>query len=270
MRIGLSSAAFYGRGQTEDQAAMLRDYPVQCCEIFLQTPSEYSAAFGALVRERLGDLPCRSVHPKGTQFEQDLFGLSARQVSDSMRMFTSVCDAAQVLGARYYVFHGPFGVHAPMVPQRIHALQATMARMQEIAAERGMEVLWENVHWCALKNPEDVRAVREMLPEMGFVLDVKQAWHAGVDPLEMLQAMGKQLRHVHVLDWKEAGELCLPGQGCMDWKALFRSLADSGFDGDVMLEPYERHVRDAETLRRSLRMLQELRDAYCKIPKDGV
>ena len=261
MRIGLSSAAFYGRGETEEQAAMLRDYPAQSCEIFMQTPSEYSTDFGALVREKLGDLPCRSVHPKGTQFEQDLFGRSARQVEDAMRLFIGVCDAGQALGARYYVFHGPFGVHAPLIPERIHNLQPTMARMQAIAAERGIEVLWENVHWCAVKNPRDVRAVREMLPEMGFVLDVKQAWHGGVDPFDMLEAMGDKLRHVHALDWTAEGLLCLPGQGCMDWKKLIRKLSEIGFDGDVMLEPYERHTRDAEAVRRSMEMLREIRNS---------
>ena len=257
MRIGLSSAAFYGRGETEDQAAMLQDYPAQSCEVFLQTQSEYSAAFGCLVRERLGGLPCQSVHPKGTQFEQDLFGRSRRQVEDSMRLFTGVCEAGEALGARYYVFHGPFGVHAPLLPERIHALQPTMARMQAIAAAHGLEVLWENVHWCAVKNPRDVRAVRELLPEMGFVLDVKQAWHGGVDPFDMLEAMGEKLRHVHVLDWTAEGELCLPGQGCMDWRRFMAELRKLGFTGDVMLEPYERHTRDSVQVCRSLEMLVE-------------
>jgi len=249
---------------------MLRGFPAQSCEIFLQTPSEYNGQFGALVRERLGDLPCRSVHPKGTQFEQDLFGRSARQAEDAMSLFTGVCDAGQALGAKYYVFHGPFGVHAPLIPQNIHQLRPVMARMQAIAAAHGMEVLWENVHWCAMKNPQDVQAVREMLPEMGFVLDVKQAWHGGVDPFDMLEAMGDKLRHLHALDWTAQGELCLPGQGCMDWKELIRKLAQTGFDGDIMLEPYERHARDADSLRASLRMLRDLRDAYCKMPENGV
>lgn len=257
MRIGMSSAGFYGRAETEDLARLLKEFPVQTCEIFLQTPSEYSAEFGALVRERLGDLPCQSVHPKGTQFEQDLFARSPRQVADAKRLFIGVCEAGQALGAKYYVFHGPFGVHAPLIPQKIFRLQETMAMMQEIAAEHGMEVLWENVHWCALKDLQDVQAVREMLPEMGFVLDVKQAWHAGVDPLAMMQTMGQQLRHVHVLDWTADGELCLPGQGCVEWQRLMAALQAQGYTGVVMLEPYERHTRDSDALRRSLAVLYD-------------
>ena len=101
MRVGLSCAAFYGRGETEDAAALVRGFPAACCEVFVQTPSEYCGAFGRVVRERLGDLPCVSVHPLGTQFEQQLFGRSARQVEDAFRLFTGVCDAGQAMGAAY-------------------------------------------------------------------------------------------------------------------------------------------------------------------------
>ena len=91
MTVGMSSAAFYGRLETEDQAALLREFPVDVCEIFLETHSEYSAAFGAQVRERLAGLRCLSVHPKGTQFEQDLFGRSRRQAEDALRAFRGLC-----------------------------------------------------------------------------------------------------------------------------------------------------------------------------------
>ena len=44
MRLGLTTAAFYGRLETEEAAARLRALDVDCAEVFLQTPSEYSAA----------------------------------------------------------------------------------------------------------------------------------------------------------------------------------------------------------------------------------
>ena len=76
MKLGMSSAVFYGYLETEDAAAALKDYGLQTCEVFLETHSEYSPAFGQTVRERLRGLPCVSVHPKGTQFEPDIFGQS--------------------------------------------------------------------------------------------------------------------------------------------------------------------------------------------------
>lgn len=258
MKLGLSSAAFYGRMETEEQAAYLTQFPVACCEVFLQSRSEYTADFGALVRENLRGIPCVSVHPKGTQFEWDLFGRSRRQVEDAFELFTGVCEAGQALGARFYVLHGPAGVSAPLEPGRIYNLQPTVDRMEKIAADHGMEVLWENVSWAALRRPQDVEALGQLLPRQRFVLDVKQALRAGQDPLAMLRAMGDRVAHVHVLDVDEAGELCLPGRGAVDWRGIAKHLQDIDYGGAVILEPYERQARNEAELRQCLEWLRLL------------
>ena len=168
-------------------------------------------------------------------------------------MFERVCQAGSALGAAYYVFHGPFGVHAPLTPERIHCLPERFARMRDTAARYGMEVLWEDVHWCALKNPEDIRSMLSLVPEMNFVLDVKQTWMAGTTPYAMLETMGSHVRHIHVLDQRPDGSLCLPGEGGMtDWPRLMRQLRDMGYEGAVILEPYEWQTRDASALQKSL------------------
>ena len=108
MKLGLTSAAFYGCMETEDAAAFLQAFGLDTCEVFLESHSEYTADFGQLVRGKLGALGCTSVHPKGTQFEPDLFGQSARQRDDALSIMRGVMDAGQVLGAKYYVFHGRY------------------------------------------------------------------------------------------------------------------------------------------------------------------
>lgn len=254
----MSSAAFYGHGETEDQAAMLVAYPLDVCEVFLQTRSEYSASFGALVKERLAGLPCVSAHPKGgTQYELDLFGRSNRQTEDAMALFEQVCAAAEALGARYYVMHGPFSVSGRLRVAQIHELRQRTLRLRDIAAGYGVDMLWENVHWCALRDPEDVREMTAILPEQRFVLDVKQAYRAGTTPYAMLEAMGDRVRHVHALDMDAGGRLCLPGRGVTDWRSLMRELRDRGYDGAVILEPYEWMARDPEALKRSLGFLRD-------------
>lgn len=258
MRLGLSSAAFYGRLETEDAAAHVRDFPAQVCEVFLETHSEYCRRFGEMVRERIGDMPCVSIHAKGTQFEPDLFGRSHRQVEDAMRIFSGVCDAGQALGAKYYVFHGPGNARNALPPDKVNALQERFGRMQEIAAQRGMEVLWENVSWCSIRDPEDVRRAKELLPGVHFVLDVKQAFRGGVAVTDMIRAMGGDIRHVHVLDQDDRGSLCLPGAGVLDWPMLLGELKAVGYDGVILLEPYDYQGRDEAALRRSLEYLHGL------------
>ena len=90
MRLGLSSAAFYGRREVEDTAALLPGYGLDVCEVFLNSFSEYSTDFGGLVRERLNGLPCVSVHPKGTQFEPDIF----RRLASGRTRWTSSAGSA--------------------------------------------------------------------------------------------------------------------------------------------------------------------------------
>ena len=258
MKLGLSTAAFYSIGETEENAAHVASLPVDTCEVFLECWSEYTVAFGQLVRQQLGDLHVSSVHPKGTQFENDLFARSARQVQDAREIFTGVIQAGQAVGAKYYVMHGPGTVVTPRTPEQILGLAEHMGVLQGIAQAHGMEVLWENVSWCSMRTTEHLRTLKGILPDMHFVLDTKQAYRAGIDPRDMLAAMGQDLRHVHVLDWTAEGKLCLPGEGAFDWPDFFCRLKDMGYRGSVILEPYENLSRDDARLIRSLEYLRGL------------
>ena len=86
MKIGLSTAAFYGKWEVEEAAAHIRGYGAECAEVFFQTRSEYTKEFARLTRDRLDGLPCTSVHPFGTAFENEFFGRSARQRADALDM----------------------------------------------------------------------------------------------------------------------------------------------------------------------------------------
>lgn len=256
MRLGMSTAAFYGTGDTEVLAARMGNWGLDCCEVFLETASEYSAAFGRVVRKALGGLDCVSVHPMSSQFEAQLYAVYHRQREDALRLFEGACDAGQALGARYYVLHGPFRVRGEQQLTDVRDLIGHTQALRERAGARGLEVVWENVSWCALRKPEDVAFLRARFPDMGFVLDVKQATECGVPPEDMVRAMGPRLRHLHLMDRDGAGRLCLPGEGIVDWRALRAALDEVGFGGAAILEPYEQQAADPARLRRSLAFLR--------------
>ncbi|MDO4483187.1 MAG: sugar phosphate isomerase/epimerase [Clostridia bacterium] len=265
MKIGLSAAAFYGLMETEEQAAYIRRFPIDTCEIFLETHCEYTKSFGELVREKLGDMHCTSVHPKGTQFEPDIFARSMHQYHDGMKAFRGVLDSAQAIGAKYYVMHGPHSVSSRMTIDRIHQLQPRFAEMAGEAAEKGIELLYENVCWAALRTTDDVARLTELLPDIHFVLDIKQAQRAGVDPFDMLHAMGSRIRHVHLLDWDEQGRVCLPGQGCFDFPRLFDEMHQMDYDGTFLLEPYTTPPERENELLEALSYLRKTaKQAYGK------
>lgn len=263
MRLGLSSAAFYGRGETEDAAQRLRDFPVDLCEIFLETWSEYSAAFGRAVRERLCGLPCRSIHAKGLMFEGDLFGASQRQRQDAFKVLENVLDCGAALGAGVWVFHGPPDFRGGLAPERIRRLAESVQTACALAKERSILMAWENVSWCALKRPQEAAYLAEACPGLHFTLDIKQARQAGADPFAFLPVMGGRLAHVHVLDWDGQGRLCLPGQGSFNFPRFFQALRDMGYQGDVILEPYAAQAENETELLKSLQFLRSL------LPQNG-
>ena len=238
MKLGLTTAAYYGRMETEEAGGLLATMGLDCCEVFLECPSEYTAEFGALVRRELGDLPAHSVHPKGTQFEDGLFGRSPRQRADALRTFEGVLAAGRGVGADMYVFHGIGDLFRRGAGPNMQLHAGLVRELCQGARRYGMRLAWENVWWCQMARPHHVAMVRDAVPEVGFVLDIKQAMHAGVDPLDFLLVMGDRLLNVHVCDMDANGAVCLPGRGVVDFAAFFQALRDHGYRGPVILEPY--------------------------------
>ncbi len=257
MRIGVSTAAYYGRLETEDAAGRMPALGVSCCEVFLETFSEYTAAFGSVVRERLLGVEAVSIHTKTQHFEGDLIGQSARQRQDALRGLTGALDAGAALGARVYVYHGPANIrgHAP----RFDAWQEGIERAIKAAAERGIIFAWETVSWCWLNDPARVAEFLRIWPSLSFVLDIKQAREMGADPLAFVDAMGDRLCHVHILDHDARGLHALPGQGVNGFGDLARALRQNGYRGDMILEPYAQTVTDERALIDSINWL---RDAF--------
>lgn len=255
MQIGVSTAAYYGRLETEEAAARLASLGVPCCEVFLETYSEYTPAFGAQVKENLGATQAVSIHAKTQHFESDIFGQSRRQREDAFAMMERFFQAGQVLGAGVYVYHGPASIRTPS--PNLDRWQAGVEQAIALAASYGIDFCWETVSWCHLNHPDRARIFRERWPDLHFVLDVKQVYELGHDPLDYARAMGDRLRHVHMLDRDAGGKLVLPGKGIHDFRDLATYLQDTGYRGDIILEPYADVVPNDDALLESVTWLRE-------------
>lgn len=258
MHIGLSTSGFYGRFETEEAAEYIATLPVDCAEAFLQTPSEYTREFAAQARRCFGPVACTSIHPMGIQFENSMMSRSKRQRQDAFDMFCRVLDAGRALGAGTYVYHGLNTSLLSPLPWNLQRNLDVLGPMCELAAQREMVIGWENVCWCQLTTPQRVREAAAALDAVRFTLDIKQAMRAGCDPLDFIPAMGGHLANVHICDWKEDGGLCLPGEGSFDFAAFFSALAQSGYDGPVIIEPYLRLIHSEEALLGSIRSMRAL------------
>lgn len=256
MQIGLSTAAYYGRLETEEAAAKVAALGLPCCEVFLETFSEYSPQFGALVKANLGDTRAVSIHAKTQHFESDIYGQSPRQRADAFGLMERFLDAGKVLGAHVYVYHGPARIRGGR--PGFGAWDEGITRAMAMARARGIDLSWEVVSWCHLRMPELVGAFRKQWPDLHYVLDIKQVHEMGQDPMDYIRAMGDRLRHVHVLDFAANGRLVLPGQGVFDFRAFARALRDNGYTGDVILEPYADVIPNDAALMESIAYLRDV------------
>lgn len=259
MRIGVSTAAYYGRMETEEAAAYLTTLGVSCCEAFLQTMSEYGPAFAQTLKQHLGELEVISAHSKTLHFEGDFLSQSPRQREDGFSMMETFLTTAQTLGAHIYVFHGPprlRGDSPPLARWQPHVQEAIMR-----SAAHGVTLAWETVSWCWLNSLGRIADFKALWPDLRFVLDVKQTIELGLDVIETVNAMGERLCHVHVLDYDADGRHVLPGKGRTDFRALARALRVNGYAGDIILEPYATQTENRQDVLDAIAFLRDTFDA---------
>lgn len=256
MRIGLSTAAFYSRLNTEDAAERIASLGIPCAEVFLQTFSEYNAGFGALVRSRLGAVDAVSVHTMSTHYDAGLIARSERQRDDAFAMLGSVLDTAQAFGARIFVYHGLWNIDAGK--PRFALWREHIAKAIALCANRGIRFTWETVHWCWLNEPARIDEFAALWPDIGFTLDTKQVMKLGHRLTDYVDRMGDRLSHVHVLDFDANGRFALPGRGAHDFRDFARALRANGYKGDVILEPYGGAVGQDREIVESIDWLRDV------------
>lgn len=237
MTPGISTSSFYPM-YTEKALSWLANNNVHAAEIFFNAPSELEESF---VRElaheaRAGEVDIVSVHPFTSGIEPLLFFSNyQRRTQDSIEFYKrTYFNAANILGAHLLVLHGDHR----MAVKPLEAYFDMFAALAEAGQSMGVTVAHENVPRCISWCPDFFEAMGKYLPDASFVLDTKQAIRAGFTPMQMLEAMGSRIAHVHISDNTES-EDCLPiGRGTMDFEPFFNRLIHYGFDAAVLMEIY--------------------------------
>lgn len=165
------------------------------------------------------------------------------------------CAAAIDLGADIVV------LHPPLRWQRGYA-SGFVDGVREISDQTGVTIAVENMYpW---RTPG--RHFQAYLPgwdptELDYdalTLDLSHAATSKRDGLELARNWGPRLRHVHLTDGSGSplDEHLLPGEGGQNAWSLVEHLAQSHFQGHIVLEVNTRHAEDHDdrlaTLRRVL------------------
>lgn len=257
MKVGISTATFFSKVLTEDSFSVIQRCGGECAEVFLTTRYEYEPSFGDLLAERRGGLDIYSVHALNTQFEPELFNAVQRTRRDAEELYRKVLDVGRRMGARFYTFHGRMRLKRNMVISP-EAAGRRMRELGDIAQEYGITLCFENVHWAMFNSPEFFAEAKEYCPNVGAVLDIKQARQSGRDWREYVAVMGNRLMNVHVSDCDDTGAIKLVGRGTFPFDELVRTLDGVGYGGPLMIEQYADNYGDVAEVADAVTYLKHI------------
>ena len=264
MEIGMSTASYFTRMYTEQSLVPMAKLGAGVCEVFLATHSEYTDTFAKVLLDELdkarkfSPLRVHSVHALTNQFEPELFSLNDRAYSDSLITFENVLKVAQTIGATHYTFHG-----ATMLKRAVKYnfdfdhISKRVNHLVEIASKYCVKFCYENVHWTYFSHPSYFASLKDLCPDLGCTLDIKQARQSGIDYTEYLDVMKDRLQTVHLCDYDENGKTAIPGRGKFDFVTFFKRLRDAGYDGACLMEVYAKDYKNDEDLKESYDFLKD-------------
>ena len=261
MKVGVSTASLFQRKTNEDALPLLNDLGVTCAEVFLTTFSEYDEEFGKLLAEKKGNIDVHSVHVLNTQFEPQLFSLADKVKRDAFFWLRRSMSVGKAIGAKYYTFHGIGRYKKDAREGKTDNYPFWAEKLREIdgvCEEYGVKLSLETVEWSILRKPQIFTEILKSFPSLTGVLDIKQTRVSGYSDKDYINAMQGKITHVHVSDIGENGKMCLPGKGKYDFDTLLKMLADSGFDGPLLIEAYKGDYEKVEELKTACEYLQEL------------
>jgi sugar phosphate isomerase/epimerase len=228
IRIGLSTAAMYpANAATAFATAARLGYTAMEVMVWTDPVTQEAGALRAL--SDLHGLPIVSIHAPTLLLTQRVWG------SDPWGKIDRSMELAHDVGADTVVLHPPFrwqreyaAGFAEGVADRERASGIKLAvenMFPWITARRQM--LAYLPHWNPIDQPYD-----------HVTLDLSHAATAGLDGLEMAHELGPRLAHLHLTDGLNTfrDDHLVPGRGIQPCAEVLQLLADTGYEGHVIVE----------------------------------
>ena len=256
MRLGVSTACLYP-DLLEHSLDLLIERGFKLFEVFVNTFSELEPKYLDDLRGRVqksGAEIC-SLHPFTSAFEVTLFFSEyERRTQDGLKFYRQYFEAANRIGAHILVLHGQRNYQKSRISPEQYL--ESYHRLYCLGQEYGVTVAQENVVQFRSEQSAFIRRMRKELgKECAFVLDLKQAVRAGENPMQMLDAMGERLVHVHLNDHTSEKDCLLPGSGSFDFSSLAQKLEEMKYSGNGVIEVYRDNFGKPEELVQAYRFL---------------
>ena len=213
MKIGISTACFYLKEETEDALSSIKGTGAETCSVLFKTFYEYRPEFAKKYAANLGGVEVCSVKTGAYNFEPQLFSHSRRVRGDGFYWLDQVMRSAQLLGAKKYI------LKAPLLNGREN-LQY-LSGISEFVAGYGVGLCIENNSLGLLNTPYNISEIKQICPGICFSLNLSEAARSAYPYQMYLRAMAGSLSQVVV--------------GSADAE-LIKLLKEVGFDGEIIIE----------------------------------
>lgn len=257
MQFGMSTACFFPNVYNEDAIDLMGKMGVSRAEIFFSCMAEYRPNYVNDLKKRADfwGIEIGSVHAFSLQFEPMLFSAHERARLEALDIYKQVLDAASILNAQSYVFHGPANMkRARNLVLNYSSIAERIQPLADLARKQGIKLSWENVHWCWYSSPDFVQQLLPLLTpqSLWFTFDLKQAVQAGYEPAEFLRQTQGTLSNVHICDVRFDETLgcvpMLPLHGGVNFDELIILLKENGYRGPVIYEVYSHNYSNHDEL----------------------
>lgn len=254
MKIGVSSACLYPL-ETEEAFLFLAKNGVKKTEVFFNGLNELKDSFidDLLdIKENYG-VEITAIHPYASFAEPFLiFSEYYRRFIESKEIYNNYFDIAKRLGAKYVSLHGD-KIHSKLP---IEEYCERYLELFLLAKEKGVTLNQENV---ANFRSRDVEFIAEMSKILGdnvsYTLDIKQCVRSGVTPIDMVNAMGNKINHVHISDHSYSSDCLLPLSGGFNFRGFFELMNAQNYKGNYIIEVYQNAYKNPKEIIESYNAL---------------
>ncbi|MCM1055907.1 MAG: sugar phosphate isomerase/epimerase [Bacteroides sp.] len=251
MKIGVSTACLYPL-ETETALRRLCEAGISSFEIFFNADCELRGEIYEEIKRivRCEGLNIISVHPYTSAMEtMSLFGNYQRRCADIKEAYKRYFEIMNELGAGIFVLHG--ALKSADCSEELYFER--YSELYRLGRSFGVTVAQENVSRCKSGSLDFLREMKRQLgEECGFVLDVKQARRSGLDPLDMVNALGGSIVHCHLSDSTAESDCAAVGKGEFDFGGFAAELNKIGYKGEIVLELYRNGFGKIEELKESV------------------
>ncbi len=202
--------------------------------------------------------------------------LASRPLVDEEQSFRAHLDLLKPLGARIAIvaectrcIHGnraaTLGFGENITPRLTEAewpkLIAGLKHLAAIAAEEETAIAYHHHVGTAIQREADLERLLASVPEIRLLLDPGHLAFAGIDPVVVARRHAARIAHVHLKSVRPEvaararaggwsfhravanGVFTVAGDGCVDYPAIFRILADADYRGWLVVEAEEDPVK---------------------------